>query len=304
MSLATIDFEVFSIPFQLATNDKKFGREFLDLNSALTLPSTNGLTPIKYSVIKHKKYFSIRENEKFCIRTTHRWPLYLFIMMRVRDSLYEGLKDYLFLHSGAVARDNRAILLIGPSGAGKSTLTTALLNYGYRYVTDEVVVVTISGLRVLPFQRPIYLYGWLPILSSENNREFKAFRFKERYGKNMEYWQFIVPQNSSRLAKESSFDPGFIIFPRFSERRKRTTLKSISKAEAVIHLMQNGWNMSQFGDYGLQVCSELVRRAECYRLDMGDLKEACELIGEVTDNRTDSVDPELLGNIVRNREFS
>jgi energy-coupling factor transporter ATP-binding protein EcfA2 len=225
-------------------------------------------------------------------------------MMCVRDSLYAGLKNYLFLHSGAVARDNRAVLLTGPSGAGKSTLTTALLNYGYKYVTDEVVVISTADLGVLPFQRPIYLYGWLPVLSSENSKEYEAFCFKEKYGKNMEYWQFIVPKNNAVLAKESSLDLGFIIFPRFNKEQKHASLRHISKAEAAFHLMQNGWNMPHFKDYSLKVCSELVRRADCYWLEMGDLKEACELIGKIADNGSDSVDPELLNNVWRNREFS
>jgi len=54
----------------------------------------------------------------------------------------------------------------------------------------------------------------------------------------------------------------------------------MSKAGAVFNLVQNGWNMEHFDDRGLKVCAELVRKADCYQLKMGDLKEACELIEE------------------------
>ena len=96
MSLSTTRFEVLSFPFELTTDDKKFFDEFLELNSALTLPGNGKLPQVQYSVIKNTKYFCIRENGKFRNRWAHRWPLYLSVMMCVRDSLYLHLKEYLF----------------------------------------------------------------------------------------------------------------------------------------------------------------------------------------------------------------
>jgi hypothetical protein len=88
MSLATTHFEILSFPFELTTNDRKFFAEFLELNSALASPANGRLPQVRYSVIKSTKYFCIRENGKYRNRWVHRWPLYLSVMMCVRDSLY------------------------------------------------------------------------------------------------------------------------------------------------------------------------------------------------------------------------
>lgn len=297
MSLSTARFEVLSFPFELTTDDKKFFDEFMELNSALTLPGNGKLPQVQYSVIKNTKYFCIRENGKFRNRWAHRWPLYLSVMMCVRDSLYLHLKEYLFLHSGALAKNNKAVLLPGPSESGKSTLTLGLLNYGYQYLTDEVVVIDLSDVRALPFQRPIYIYGWHSVVSAEVEKYFKFYRFKERYGNTMQPWQYAVPQREAILPKDTSLEVGWIVFPTYNETQKDSYLKPMSRAEAAFNLMQNGWNMQRFNDCGLKVCSELVKKADCYQLVMGDLKEACELVEGLTGKTSASVASEALDNI-------
>ncbi|HHT9112060.1 MAG TPA: hypothetical protein ACFYD0_01945 [Candidatus Wunengus sp. YC65] len=297
MSLSTARFEVLSFPFELTTDDKKFFDEFLELNSALTLPGNGKLPQVQYSVIKNTKYFCIRENGKFRNRWAHRWPLYLSVMMCVRDSLYLHLKEYLFLHAGALAKNNKAVLLPGPSGSGKSTLTLGLLNYGYQYLTDEVVVIDLSDLRVLPFQRPVYIYGWQSVVSAEVEKYFKFYRFKERYGNTLQPWQYAVPQQEAILPKDTSFEVAWIVFPTYNETQKDSYLKPMSRAEAAFNLMQNGWNTQYFADFGLKLCSELVKKADCYELVMGDLKEACELIEGLTGKTPASVESEALNNI-------
>lgn len=297
MSLETTRFEVLSLPFELTTNDKKFFNEFLELNSTLASPPNGNPPKVRYSVIKNTKYFSIMENGKLRHRWTHRWPLYLYVMMRVRDSLYLHLKDYLFLHSGAVANGNKAALLSGPSGSGKSTLTLALLNYGFKYLTDEVAVINLSNSKAMPFQRPIYIYGWLPTVSADVRKDFKFYRFKERYGKTTQPWQYAIPQGKAILPQSANFEVAWIIFPSYNESHKNSCLSPISKAEAAFNLMREEWNIMNFSDRGLKICSELVKKADCYQLEMGNLKEACELIEGLTGKSPALAESEILQNI-------
>ena len=171
------------------------------------------------------------------------------------------------------------------------------MNYGYRYLTDEVVVINLSDLRVLPFQRPIYIYGWQSVASAEVEKFFKFYRFKERYGNTMQPWQYAVPQQEAVLPKDTSFEVAWIVFPTYNETQKDSYLKPMSRAAAVFNLMQNGWNTQYSTDLGLQLCSELVKKADCYQLIMGDLKEACELIEGLTGKTSALVESEALNNI-------
>ncbi|MDI6761160.1 MAG: hypothetical protein QMD05_10085 [Candidatus Brocadiaceae bacterium] len=304
MSLLSTRFEILSLPFELTTNDKKFFNEFIELNSALACP-TNGISPVaRFSVIKNTRYFCVRENGKLRRRWVHRWPLYLYAMMCVRESLYVHLKGHILLHSGAVVNGNKVLLLPGVSGSGKSTLTMGLVNCGFKYLTDEVTVINLSSLEAIPFQRPIYMYGWALPVSTEVKGNFRFYRFWERYGGVIEPWQYAVPQGEAILPKDSRFEVAWIIFPRYNGDKKGDShLIPISKAEAVFSLMQRGWNTPGFRDWGLKVWSELVKSAECYRLEMGDLKEACELVKGVMGKVSSSVEDKVSDNIWKRKKL-
>lgn len=51
----------------------------------------------------------------------------------------------LVLHASAVETDRGAVLFVGDSGAGKSTLLAALLDRGYRALTDEVAGIALDA---------------------------------------------------------------------------------------------------------------------------------------------------------------
>jgi hypothetical protein len=59
--------------------------------------------------------------------------LLAFLMLFRRHGLYG-------LHSSAVARGDLACLIVGPSGHGKTTLALALVREGWRYLSDDVLV--------------------------------------------------------------------------------------------------------------------------------------------------------------------
>lgn len=59
-----------------------------------------------------------------------------------------------FVHAGAVAWKDRAILLPGSSLSGKTTLTAELVRAGATYYSDEYAVLDSRG-RVHPFPRPL-----------------------------------------------------------------------------------------------------------------------------------------------------
>jgi hypothetical protein len=53
-------------------------------------------------------------------------------------------REQVVLHASAVEVDGKAIMFCGSSGAGKSTLAAALVQRGYRLVTDDVCAITFS----------------------------------------------------------------------------------------------------------------------------------------------------------------
>jgi hypothetical protein len=73
---------------------------------------------------------------------------------RMMNHVAEHAPEYVFLHAGVVAWEDRALLLPGVSHAGKSTLVAELVRAGATYYSDEFALLDSQG-RVHPFTRDI-----------------------------------------------------------------------------------------------------------------------------------------------------
>ena len=70
------------------------------------------------------------------------------------------LSPCLCIHAGVVAYDEGIVAFPGRSGAGKSTLTSACLQRGFDYVSDEGLCLDYDLATVRPYPRPIGLSSW------------------------------------------------------------------------------------------------------------------------------------------------
>ena len=65
--------------------------------------------------------------------------------------------DLYFVHGAALEYEGKVCLLVGPSKSGKSVTTWALLNEGFRYLSDELAPVDPKTLDVYPYPRALWL---------------------------------------------------------------------------------------------------------------------------------------------------
>jgi hypothetical protein len=64
------------------------------------------------------------------------------------------MTDTLSLHATAIAVDGQGLLLTGPSGSGKSDLALRLLRQGARLVSDDLVLLSGGGGRLIASRPP------------------------------------------------------------------------------------------------------------------------------------------------------
>lgn len=75
---------------------------------------------------------------------------------QLRQHLGVESPNGVFIHAGAVAHNDRAIVMPGQSFSGKTTLVAALVHAGATYYSDEFAVVDECGL-VHPYAKPLSL---------------------------------------------------------------------------------------------------------------------------------------------------
>ncbi len=72
---------------------------------------------------------------------------------RVFRTILDRIDRFVVLHAAALERDGRALLLSGPSGSGKTTLSLALLERGFRLLSDDFAPIERSTGLVHPFPK-------------------------------------------------------------------------------------------------------------------------------------------------------
>ena len=81
------------------------------------------------------------------------------------DAIRLGLtatRDVVDLHGAVLVRDEKALLLLGDAWAGKTTLALALVQRGWGYFSDDLVVIERSSGLVRPVPKPpgVKAYSW------------------------------------------------------------------------------------------------------------------------------------------------
>ncbi len=190
-----------------------------------------------------------------------------------RNAITSARQDLLF-HASAAEYEGRAVLMPAPMGSGKTTLVAGLVLGGLRYITDEAVAVDPTTLLVHPYPKPLALRrgSWeaLPSLRPDLAPELRPFARST--------WYVSPGMIRADAIASSPCAPGFVIAHRY-EIGARTELTPMSRAEGLIALAENSFNITDFGTRrSMDLLAAIVRRCRCYRLTTGDLDAASRVV--------------------------
>lgn len=179
--------------------------------------------------------------------------------------------QYLIFHAAVVERGGRAAIMPAAPGSGKSTLAAALVQRGWRLLSDEMTLLDPRDGRVVPLARPISL-------KNTSIDAIRAFAPDAVFGAIVPDTMkgtiglLCAPEESvARVAETAA--PRWIVFPRWEEAAP-ITFKSLEKSTAMMEMVQHSINYDIHGARGFAMTADLVDACDCLRFTYSGFDDA------------------------------
>lgn len=206
------------------------------------------------------------------------------VMDEVVRALISDIRSGLVLHAGMVTNNDRAILIPGQNGSGKTSLVGWLVDRGFKYRTDEIVVATKKTVDLQGLPRGVVLKPG----SAELVRRFPVFGEAAVLQAHPET---IIAPPSQAIAPNRPYPCGLIVFPKF-EADSELLIEPVAPAQCAGKLMECNLNARNLRDDGVSIATRLARMAPAISLRYGayeQLEAAADLLMHfILDNGTAS----------------
>lgn len=189
----------------------------------------------------------------------------------------QRFNQYVLLHAGVLALDDRAIIMAATPGSGKSTLAAGMMLAGFRLLSDEFGVLDPDDGTLLPMLKPIALKN--ESIEIIRNAAPSAILGPTFYGTRKGDVAHLAPDQGSVARTAVRAHPSLIIFPRY-RAGARFELKPQLREESFARLAFNSFNYSLLGPVSFNAVADLAGRCQAYELTYSDLGEAIERLRE------------------------
>lgn len=180
---------------------------------------------------------------------------------------------YLIIHAAVVEKSGFAAILPAPPGSGKSTLCAALINRGWRLLSDELTLIRVDDGQIVPLPRPVSLKnGSIDII-----RDYVATGvFSRKVLDTMKGTiAHLKPPLDSVARADEVARPGWIIFPRY-QPDARPQLTELPQSRAFMRVAENAFNFSSLGSAGFDTLANVIDKSQCFEFTYSALDDAVD----------------------------
>ena len=186
-----------------------------------------------------------------------------------------GSLRHLILHASGVARGDVSIIMPGESGSGKSTLAAALGYRGWRFLSDEFVMLDPETALHQAYPRPASLKNEsIAVMQREAPPEQFSQPF---YDTPKGTIAFLRPQAKAVDAMHIQAKPALIVFPQFSKTAP-PCLQPLMQEEAFLKLVSGSANYDRMGESGFTLLCTIVKDCTSYILTYNSFDQAETLL--------------------------
>lgn len=199
---------------------------------------------------------------------------YLVFLAGIEQSAYA-----VAFHAGAVALDDRVAVLPGSAGSGKTSLTAALLSQGFRYLSDDLLLMgTDLKIEGVPFALCIKDTGVTPLAPYYPDLPSLTLHHRPD-GKNVRYLSAPLTSSTARPAAPR-LPASWVIFPKY-RAGGTTKLKPLGKGEALRRLMESSTLALPLTRAQIETFIRWLEALSCYDLEVNSLPEAVSVVENV-----------------------
>lgn len=179
--------------------------------------------------------------------------------------------NFLIIHAAVIERDGKAIVLPAPPGSGKSTLCAALVNRGWRLLSDELALYDMAERVVYGMARPVNLKNAsIDIVSAFAPNVIMTTAVPDTTKGTVALMR--PPQESVfRIAEPA--EPALIVLPSYKYGAD-PLLEPYGKAQTFMLIADQSFNYNVHGRAGFDAVGELVEHCRCLRFTYSRLEHA------------------------------
>jgi HprK-related kinase A len=188
--------------------------------------------------------------------------------------------SYLMIHAAVAERGGRAVILPAPPGSGKSTLCAALVNKGWRLLSDELALVRLEDGMLVPLPRPISLKnGSIDVIREYVIGAVFSESVHDTTKGTVAYLK--APRSAVQRSAEAAM-PAWLVFPRY-QAGSPTVLEPMARPLAFMILAENAFNYSVLGQTGFTAMARLIEQVQAFRFVYSELDEALNLFDRMAE---------------------
>jgi len=268
-----LEFRIFGRRISIQCNDDLFRSLVLSNYHAFEEPLDSA--EIAYTVGRHASGgFRISRGEETLAEVTSGEALqytFTYVLEKLLTIELQKLRtDLYFVHSAALERGGRVTLIVAQSGTGKSTTSWALLQHGFRYLSDELAPIDPTSLDVYPYPHALCLKAAPP----------EPYRLPENVVRTENTIHIPVGDLPSAAVTQPCPLRALVFLQRNSDK-PAPALAQVSPAEAGARLYANTLNALAHPGSGLDVAIRIAKAVPAFVVNAGDLQATCELISEL-----------------------
>lgn len=265
--------------FRVRTSDPDLGRYVDEVFGAFAAPGSAATTySLREDALDGRPAFTLRFEDEEIVRTRNAGTAFGTLLWHVNQETVRRSSELCILHAAAAEHRGLAVVLPAPMEAGKTTLVAGLVRAGLRYLTDEAAAIDPCRLLVQPFPKALSLDpgSWEVLADLRPAVDDAVARYVRAQ------WQ--VPPDAIRSHAVAPATPvRAVVAPRYVEGAA-TRFEPITRAEALQLLVRSTFRFPDHGRRNFETLAHVVRQSACYRLVVGDLCFACDLVIDMLDD--------------------